>query len=494
MCRLPHSMMKELKVMAHKYTGLLRHQRVLAFLLCFYFLSGTPTVSPAEESDFFISVPETVKGYTFCTVTVQSPDAGEAELRLFDSLDNPWLVRRETLSAGENLLSWDGCGANGERLLSGPYRMDVVLTLPDGTVRTASARFRVQGYAPALALALPSSDKLYLDGGQAWFIECYVPMSCIVCLEILDASGAAVYSKSVTLKDPDRDILRWDGTGSSRKKIPPGTYTVRLWAKANPDFVHEYPLTVEETAPEIPPVSVTGPVIPERGMSDAEIWEIMMKSSVVVNASGSSLRFKLRESPDARSAAVGLICCATQALEVLEIEGAWAKVRAGNYSNGHFVTGWFPLQDLTVVSPAPHYGVLVDKRAQTLTVYRDGQPIGTVPVSTGLPTAKKPERETSPGAFLTDIHFSPDFAQDGARYDYPLRYQGGNIIHSTGFVRVPHTAYSVKDYSKNLPLLGQKASHGCVRVSPFASADCPVNSYWLWTHLPYHTRIIILDD
>ena len=49
-------------------------------------------------------------------------------------------------------------------------------------------------------------------------------------------------------------------------------------------------------------------------------------------------------------------------------------------------------------------------------------------------------------------------------------------------------------YSRNLPLLGEKASHGCVRVSPFASADCPVNMYWLWTHLPYHTRVIILDD
>ena len=121
-------------------------------------------------------------------------------------------------------------------------------------------------------------------------------------------------------------------------------------------------------------------------------------------------------------------------------------------------------------------------------------PAGTVPVSTGLPTEKKPERETSPGAFLTDIHFSRDFAQDGARYDYPLRYQGGNIIHSTGYARIPHAAYSVKDYSRNLPKLGQKASHGCVRVSPFASPDCEINSFWLWTHLPYHTRVVILDD
>ena len=193
-------------------------------------------------------------------------------------------------------------------------------------------------------------------------------------------------------------------------------------------------------------------------------------------------------------AAIGLICCATQGLEVLSLEGDWAQIRAANYNNGQFITGWFPARDLACVSPSPHYAVLVDKREQTLTVWQDGHPIGTVPVSTGLATEAKPERETSPGAFLTDIHFSRDFAQEGARYDYPLRYQGGNIIHSTGYARIPHAAYSVKDYSKNLPLLGQKASHGCVRVSPFTTADCPINSYWLWTHLPYHTRVIILDD
>ena len=229
-------------------------------------------------------------------------------------------------------------------------------------------------------------------------------------------------------------------------------------------------------------------------MSDEEIWDIMMKPSVVINHTGSSLRYKVYESPSLRSKAIGLICCATQGLEILALEDGWAQIRAANYNDGHFLTGWFPARDLITVVPAPHYAVLVDKRNQTLTVWQDGHPIGTVPVSTGLPTKNRPERETSPGAFLTDVHISRDFAQDGARYDYPLRYQGGNIIHSTGYARIPHAAYSVKDYSKNLPLLGQKASHGCVRVSPFADADCPINSYWLWTHLPYHTRVIILDD
>jgi len=466
-------------------------RRLMALLLLSGLLAGTVA---AEESGFSLSLPQEVKGYTHCEITVQAPAAGEMLLTLYDSLDNPWLYRQESLSDGETVLSWDGRGAGGELLMSGPYRMVAEFFAADGRDFTASASFSVRGYASALALALPSSETLYLDGGENWFVECWVPANCIVAMDILDRAGNKVYTKSVTMKDPDRDILRWNGTGSDYQKVAPGEYTVHLYPKKNPDFDYTFPLTVEETAPEKTPVAVTGPVIPERDMSDEEVWEIMMKPSVVIDRSGSSLRLKLREEPSDRSAVAGLVCCATQGLEVLSIEGGWAQVRAASYSNGQLVTGWYPLKELVTVTPAPHYAVLVDKRGQTLTVWQDGHPIGTVPVSTGLATEKKPERETSPGAFLTDIHFSRDFAQEGARYDYPLRYQGGNIIHSTGYARIPHAAYSVKDYSKNLPMLGEKASHGCVRVSPFASPDCPVNSYWLWTHLPYHTRVIILDD
>ncbi|MBR0265966.1 MAG: L,D-transpeptidase family protein [Clostridia bacterium] len=483
--------------MPRKATGSFRPARVLAFLLCLSLcllsLPASLAESPAESA-LTLSLPKEVKGYAHCEITVTAPAAGDLLLTLYDSLDNPWLYRREQLTDGENLLSWDGRGAGGELLMSGPYRFEAVFSAADGREFTASASFDVRGYAPALALALPSSETLYLDGGESWFVECWVPNACIVAMDVLDASGNPVYTKSVSMGDRDRDVIRWDGTGSNHRKLTPGEYTVHLYPKKNPDFDYTWPLTVAEAAPEKPAVAVTGPVIPERGMSDAEIWEIMMKPSVVVNATGSSSRFVLRESPTNRSAAVGLVCCATQGLEVLAIEGDWAQVRAGNYSDGHFITGWYPVKGLTVVTPAPHYAVLVDKRTQTLTVYHDGVPLGTVPVSTGLPTEKKPQRETSPGAFLTDIHFSRDFAQDGARYDYPLRYQGGNIIHSTGYARIPHAAYSVKDYSKNLPRLGQKASHGCVRVSPFTTPDCEINSYWLWTHLPFHTRVIILDD
>ena len=462
-------------------------RRLMALLLLSGLLAGT---AAAEESGFSLSLPQEVKGYTHCEITVQAPAAGEMLLTLYDSLDNPWLYRQESLSDGETVLSWDGRGAGGELLMSGPYRMVAEFFAADGRDFTASASFSVRGYASALALALPSSETLYLDGGENWFVECWVPANCIVAMDILDRAGNKVYTKSVTMKDPDRDILRWNGTGSDYQKVAPGEYTVHLYPKKNPDFDYTFPLTVEETAPEKTPVAVTGPVIPERDMSDEEVWEIMMKPSVVINDNGTFRRFNLYGVPKTGTRPIGTLRCALQGLEILETEGAWAHVRAARHEDGQMMEGYYLLKSLTVYEPNPHYGVLIDKKEQTLTVFEDGKRIGTVPVSTGLVTPGNTYRETPAGAFLTDVHTGASFAQEGYRYEYPLRYDGGNYIHGAGYVRNGRS----RDYSTNQQQLGKKASHGCTRVSLFLREDSPINMYWLWIHLPYHTRIIVLDD
>ena len=110
--------------MSHKPSGCSRLYRVMAFLLCAGVLFACAVPSRAEESGFSVSLPAEVKGYAYCEITVLAPSAGEVLLTLYDSLDNPWLYRRETLSDGENILSWDGRGAGGELLMSGPYRFE----------------------------------------------------------------------------------------------------------------------------------------------------------------------------------------------------------------------------------------------------------------------------------------------------------------------------------------------------------------------------------
>ena len=467
-------------------------RKCLCFLLSLALLaSSVPCPAAGAEEAFSLSLPKTVRGYTPCEIRIHSPAAGTAVLRLYDAKQNPWRVIRASLVPGENLLPWDGLGEHLERLFAGPYHFDAELTGEDGLVRTASARFKISGTTPALVYALPSSETLYLDGSEDWFAECYVSGECTVAMEIRDGGGV-LHTRQEHFGDMDGGGARisWAGSLGRSGRIPPGDYTVSFHSLPNPDYAFSWPLRVRESRPGPEEISETGPILPERGMSDAEIWSIMMQPSVVLANAGADADMNLHASPSARSRSVATLGSDTQAMEVLGLEGGWAKVRVWSHRDGQEAVGYVRKSDLTVARPAAHYGLLIDKRDQTLAVYQDGVKIAVMPVSTGKPTKKAPSRETPAGAFLTSFRLGASFAQAGYRYEYPIRYDGVNMIHGLGYVRVGR----VRDYSDNLPLLGQKASHGCVRVSSFVTEDCPLNIYWLWTHLPYHTRVIVLDN
>ena len=463
-------------------------RKIPAFLLIFLLVC---VFAAAGAEELTVSLPEKVKGYTPCEIVINSPVAGEAELKLLDPVRNVWLTRKEQVTEGENVLPWDGLGEFGDRMFAGPYRFLVKVTGTDGTEQSAEAKFEISGTTPTLVYALPSSETLYTEKGEKWFVECFVSAECLVRMEVTDKDGSVVYVKEEKIRDPDGICLNWSGALDNRQKIPAGEYTVRMWSKLNPDYVRSFPLTVKNEAPEKLTVGPTGPVMPERGMSEEEIWEIMMKPSVVIDDNGTFRRFDLYSTKNAlRTRTVGTLRCALQGLEVLDTDGTWAYVRAWRHEDGKPVEGYYMQKKLTVVKPSAHYGILIDKRDQTLTLYEDGHAVGSVPVSTGLIEGIETYRETPAGAFLTDVHTGASFAQEGYRYEYPLRYDGGNYIHGVGYSRTSR----VRDYSENQKLLGQKASHGCTRVSVMLQEGCKFNIYWLWAHLPYHTRVIILDD
>lgn len=71
-----------------------------------------------------------------------------------------------------------------------------------------------------------------------------------------------------------------------------------------------------------------------------------------------------------------------------------------------------------------------------------------------------------------------------------LRFNGGDMIHE-----VPHNvrADGSRSYSRWEALLGQKASHGCVRTSREKSPE-GLNARWLWDNLKLNTKVIVWDD
>ena len=473
-------------------------RRLIALAGIIILAAGAAFPAFGDEQPLKVSVPDTVKGYTPCKIRIQSPVAGEAVLCLRDPNDNLWRVMHAPVTAGENIIPWDGLGENLERMFAGPYRFDVTVTGEDGTERTATAKFEINGTTPTLVYALPSSETLYLDGSEQWFVELYVSATCTVQMEIREGDKlirteniqVSYQQESVKVAGKSGGMFTWNGK-TGKTTLKPGDYTLTFRSKNNTDYSFTYPLHVEEGPCPVYEITVTGPVVPKRGMTDEEIWEIMMKPSVVIKGSGNGIlhAVSLYAEPNSRSKTTGSVREYTQALEVLETNGDWTLVRAWNYKDSKECTGYIRTDRLQVVKPAAHYGVLIDKLDQSMTVYQDGKPVGTVAVSTGKPSNH--QFETAAGAFLTNIRDQGgSFAQDGFRYEYPIRYHAGNFIHGLGYTRVGRP----RDYSKNLPMLGQKATHGCVRVSSFVTEENGINLFWIWTRLPYHTRVIILDD
>ena len=160
----------------------------------------------------------------------------------------------------------------------------------------------------------------------------------------------------------------------------------------------------------------------------------------------------------------------------------WVKIGAWVQQGGYYREGYVKKDMLQVIRPNTSYGAVLDKKAQTMTVYADGHPIGTMAVSTGYTDGENRRADTHSGVYLLGTRMK-DFRREGFVYRYPIRIDGPNLIHSVGYQE--HNR--VKDYSEQIATLGQNVSHGCVRMDIRGE----INAWWVWTHMGKDCKIII---
>ena len=417
---------------------------------------------------------------------VTAPEGGELEIRIHDSIC-VYRTLLQRIPAGETTVCWDGCGYNRERLYEKSYTVTAELKTDGGNEYAVSFASPVEYALQCLQYALPSSDILYLDNLKDWFIEYRTVTKGTVRMELIPEGGSDpvfTYSAPVT----GGKINRKDFSALAGKQVPePGEYILSVYEETRRDERYDMPLTVVRDSPEPDRITETGAILPERGMGDAEIWDLMMKPSVVVDIDS----FKHQEvytEPDRGSASLGTLHGQSQALQVIRISGEWALVGAWNHEDAEYVEGWVPLDKLKTVRPQAEYGILIDKQKQTLCVYRHGEKIDTLLISSGRAEKNSLYQETSAGCFLTGYH-RVNFSMNGKKYDYVIQYDGGNLLHQTPY----DWGQQKKDFTLGRAYLGAKASHACIRIQP-EPGDGGINAYWLFTHIPYHTRVMILDD
>ena len=223
-------------------------------------------------------------------------------------------------------------------------------------------------------------------------------------------------------------------------------------------------------------------------------WELLMKPITVLDV-GQKEIVSPRTGPGADYPKVnedklgGTINGSSAAVHVLgEDEDGWTKIEGLDYYN-RIIRGYVKTNLLKTVTPRDDYGIIIDKLTQKLYVFKEGKFWSSCMVSTGLPNDEQPYNETAAGEYLM-VSRMGDFDSEGMICAMALRFNGGDAIHQVPYMFL---ADGSKRFSTWESKLGQRASHGCVRVARIANED-GLNQRWLWENIKVGTKVIVWDD
>ncbi|MDO5377924.1 MAG: hypothetical protein Q4G52_06285 [Clostridia bacterium] len=225
--------------------------------------------------------------------------------------------------------------------------------------------------------------------------------------------------------------------------------------------------------------------------SDAEIWAAITRELVGVDA-GENESAYIYDSVEADRSRLGTVSGISQGLNLIaERDDGWALVEAFRNEDGAFVRGYIRSNKLRRATPNTAYGLVIDKAAQTLTVYKDGARIGSCAVSTGLPTEEYLQRETPAGEFITVTRRGTIEYYGKGYTKYTIRINGGYYI-----CEIPTTKKNGSDFSLLEDSLGEKATRGNVCIAHDASSDGGINAEWIWnmTDENKKVKVLIFDD
>ena len=223
--------------------------------------------------------------------------------------------------------------------------------------------------------------------------------------------------------------------------------------------------------------------------SDADIWAALTRTMVSVNVGESESAYIYNATDNGRK--IGSVSGLSQGLNLIEdLDDGWSVVEAYRNEDSAFVRGYIRTNKLRTVEPSNMYGLVIDKAAQTLTVYKNGERIGSCAVSTGLPTVKYLHRETTAGEFIT-VTRRGTIENSGGYSKYTVRISGNYHL-----CEIPTTKKNGKDYSLMADKLGQKASRGNICLAHDESADGGINAEWIWdlTDSNKKIKVLVFDD
>ncbi len=230
---------------------------------------------------------------------------------------------------------------------------------------------------------------------------------------------------------------------------------------------------------------------------EAAVWEMLMQPITVIDGNEKN-QTSLWSEPSEDSTRVAVVTRATQGVHVLEnLDNGWSlvecysssfhdsKVKAWNM----LTQGYVKTSELKTITPADDYGIVIDKLTQRLYLFKDGALFSTMDVSTGLANDRQPYNETRSGEFLLTSAVGA-FSSDNLVCGLAIRFNDGDLLHE-----VPHVVNKdgTKNYGYTEPSLGERASHGCIRVQRKRTPE-GVNMQWLWNNRKRNIKLVIWED
>ena len=231
------------------------------------------------------------------------------------------------------------------------------------------------------------------------------------------------------------------------------------------------------------------------------VWEVLMQPMTILYSDrdkADRTQVIIRAEPDESSQGIGVVTRINQGVHVLEtLDNGWSLIEC--YSSSFhdsavqawnmLVQGYVKSDQLRVVEPQTQYGIVIDKLAQRLYIFKEGHLFTTLLISTGLTNASQPWNETRSGEFFLTTAVGA-FKDGNLTFDMAIRFNSGDLLHE-----IPHqtNADGTKKYGYGLDELGSKASHGCIRVQRYRTPE-GVNMSWIWSNRIKNTKVLIWED
>ena len=468
----------------------MKRKKTIALMMIVMLLMGIPQgILASRQGEFGIQVPEQTRPYQPAAILLSLPQAGVVTLFARQGAEIKRLCEPMSLDSGVSEWIFWGLTALQEPLHKGAASIIARYEI-QGKIFTAEANTQVLQPASGLMYALLSKASLPAAGTEDLYIDHQLSKAGKLVVQLYAKADEERPVRTWTLDRPDAlpRTFRWDKTLAG-KPASVGEYTFVLSVQGSSQPPCRLAFYLTDDIPARIPLSPTpdGQFLPQ-SRTDRDIWLAMMAPLAVLDI-GDMNHQTVYAQPDNKSQALGMIHGQTAGMNILETDvQGYARVQVARHGDGQWIIGYVPQNKIKIIVPAQRYGLLLDKQSQHLTLYEDGEPRGSLAISTGVyvPPGEF-SFETLAGAYLTQDRIA-EFPHTGYRFEYAMRIDGGNLLHSSGYKMLD----GVKDYQDHQSQLGTKVSHGCVRIDNREQDG--INAWWLYANLPRNTKVLVLPE